>query len=106
MLTGKQKRLLRSRAMTERPLINFGKNGLTETFVRGVADAVEAREMVKISLLPAADETPKEVGAYLEDAIPGLEVAQTIGHSLVVFKEADNEDNRNLSKQVAALVKD
>ncbi|WP_127848722.1 YhbY family RNA-binding protein [Lacticaseibacillus hulanensis] len=106
MLTGKQKRLLRSIAMTQKALINFGKNGLSDTFVRGVADALEAREMVKISLLPSAEETAKEVGAYLEDAIPGLEVAQTIGHSLVVYKEASNEDNRKLSKQVAALAKD
>ncbi|MCI1917487.1 MAG: YhbY family RNA-binding protein, partial [Lactobacillus sp.] len=51
MLTGKQKRFLRSRANTMRPLVSLGKNGLSDQFVDGVAKALEARELVKISLL-------------------------------------------------------
>ncbi|WP_155286748.1 YhbY family RNA-binding protein [Lacticaseibacillus zhaodongensis] len=105
MLTGKQKRLLRSRGMTLRPLINLGKNGLSATFVQGVADALEARELVKISLLPAAEETPAEVGAYLSANIAGLDVAQTIGRTLLVYKQAEKKANRHLSEQVTALVK-
>lgn len=105
MLTGKQKRLLRSQGMTLRPLINLGKNGLTGTFVQGVADALEARELVKISLLPATEETPQDVGDYLQKSIDGLEVAQTIGRTVLVYKQADKKANRHLSQQVAALVK-
>lgn len=103
MLTGKQKRVLRSRAMTERPLIHLGKSGLSDTFVEGVAAALDAREMIKISLLPAADETPKEVGEFLATAIPGLEVAQTIGRSLVIYKVSSKEEKRKLSKQIEGL---
>ena len=72
MLTGKQKRYLRSLAMTTKPLINVGKNGLGDTFVAGVKDALEARELVKISLLPAADDTPQEVADTLQAALNGL----------------------------------
>lgn len=103
MLTGKQKRHLRSLAMTQKPLINVGKNGLSESFVAGVKDAIEAREMLKISLLPMAEETPKTVGEYLQQQIPGLEVAQTIGRSLVVYKQAEDKDNRHISKDLAKL---
>ncbi|MCI1284075.1 YhbY family RNA-binding protein [Lacticaseibacillus songhuajiangensis] len=105
MLSGKQKRLLRSKAMTQRALINLGKGGLTHNFVQGVYDALDAREMIKIALLPAAAETPKEVGAYLHAEIPELEVAQTIGRSLVVYMPSTKEDKQKLSKQVAALAK-
>lgn len=105
MLSGKQKRLLRSKAMTQRALINMGKGGLTHNFVQGVYDALEAREMVKIALLPAALESPKEVGNYLQNEIPELEVAQTIGRTLVVYMPSSKEANQKLSKQIAALAK-
>ena len=58
--------------MTTKPLINVGKNGLGDTFVAGVKDALEARELVKISLLPAADDTPQEVADTLQAAIQGV----------------------------------
>ncbi|MCI1985792.1 MAG: YhbY family RNA-binding protein [Lactobacillus sp.] len=103
MLTGKQKRYLRSQAMTMKPLINLGKNGLTATFIKGVAAAVEARELVKISLLPATEETPKAVGAALAEAIPGLEVAQTIGRMVVVYRRAFDPENRQISAIIAKL---
>ncbi len=62
MLTGKQKHFLRSRAMTMKPLVNVGKNGLTDQLVQSVAAAVEARELVKISLLQTAEYGPKTWG--------------------------------------------
>ncbi|WP_225047026.1 YhbY family RNA-binding protein [Lacticaseibacillus kribbianus] len=103
MLTGKQKRYLRSLAMTQRPLINLGKNGLSDTFVAGVKDALNTRELIKISLLPTAEATAAQTGAYLSAKIPGLEVAQVIGHSLVVFREAEQEADRKLSAELKKL---
>ncbi|MFD1429869.1 YhbY family RNA-binding protein [Lacticaseibacillus mingshuiensis] len=101
MLTGKQKRYLRSLAMTQKPLINVGKNGLTTQFAQGVADVLEPREMVKIALLPSAEETPAMVADFLAEALPGLEVAQIIGRTLVVFRPAEHEKHRKLSLEVA-----
>ena len=100
MLTGKQKRYLRSLAMTTKPLINVGKNGLGDTFVAGVKDALEARELVKISLLPA--DTPQEVADTLQAAIQGVEIAQIIGHTVVVYKQAEKKDHRKISLEVNA----
>lgn len=103
MLTGKQKRYLRSLAMTQKPLINVGKNGVSDTFIDGVKAALEAREMIKISLLPATEDTPKSVGEALQEAIPGMDIAQTIGRSLVVYKRAFDPENRKLSAELAKL---
>lgn len=103
MLTGKQKRYLRSQAMTMRPLINLGKNGLSAQFTAGVQAALEARELVKISLLPAADETPQEVGTYLMAQLAGLEVAQTIGRTVLVYRRASKPANRKVSAALAHL---
>ncbi|WP_461212929.1 YhbY family RNA-binding protein [Lacticaseibacillus sp. GG6-2] len=103
MLTGKQKRYLRSQAMTMKPLITLGKNEISDSFVDGVKAALEARELIKISLLPASEETPKSVGAALAEAIPGLEVAQTIGRVVVVYKRAFDPENRHVSAEIAKL---
>ncbi|WP_461226427.1 YhbY family RNA-binding protein [Lacticaseibacillus suihuaensis] len=103
MLTGKQKRYLRSLAMTQRPLINLGKNGLSTTFVAGVIAALNTHELIKISLLPTAEVTAAQTGAYLSQEIPGLEVAQVIGHSLVVYREAEKATDRKLSVTLKKL---
>ncbi|WP_263849802.1 YhbY family RNA-binding protein [Lacticaseibacillus pantheris] len=38
-----------------KPLVNVGKNGLSDHLVQSVADAVESRELVKVSLLQTSD---------------------------------------------------
>lgn len=103
MLTGKQKHYLRSQGMTMKPLVTLGKNGLTATVTKSVAAALEAHELVKISLLPTVEESPKAVGAALEAAIPGLSVAQTIGKVVLVYKRAFDPDHRRLSTVVEGL---
>ncbi|KRK71869.1 YhbY family RNA-binding protein [Lacticaseibacillus nasuensis] len=103
MLTGKQKRFLRAQGNTLKPLVILGKNGLTPTLVQSVAAAIEAHELVKINLLPTTEDTPKAVGDYLVEAIGGLQVAQTIGHTVLVYKPAFNPDHRKLSVEVAKL---
>lgn len=105
MLTGKQKRFLRSRANTMKPLVALGKNGLSDQFVDGVAKALEARELVKISLLQTAEETPAEVGAFLARTISGAQVAQTIGRTVLLYRKAANEDHRKLSLEVEKLTR-
>ncbi len=103
MLTGKQKRYLRSQAMTMKPLITLGKNDIGESFINGVKAALEARELVKISLLTTSEETPKSVGVALAEAIPGMEVAQTIGRVVLVYKRAFDPENRHVSTAIAKL---
>ncbi|WP_263849803.1 hypothetical protein [Lacticaseibacillus pantheris] len=39
----------------------------------------------------------------MQQALPGLEIAQTIGRMVVVYKVAANADNRHLSEQVDEL---
>lgn len=103
MLTGKQKRFLRGQANRLRPLATLGKNGLSDQFVDGVAKALEARELVKISLLPTAEETPAAVGAFLSRTIAGAQVAQTMGRTVLMYRRASQEAHRKLSVEVAKL---
>ncbi|EPC84978.1 GTP-binding protein, partial [Lacticaseibacillus paracasei subsp. paracasei Lpp43] len=54
------------------------------------------------SLLPAADDTPQEVADTLQAAIQGVEIAQIIGHTVVVYKQAEKKDHRKISLEVNA----
>ncbi|WP_390406834.1 YhbY family RNA-binding protein [Lacticaseibacillus jixiensis] len=101
MLTGKQKRYLRSLGMTMKPLVTLGKNGVSDSFIKGVAAAIEARELIKVSLLPTAEITPKALGEALAEALPGLEVAQTIGRTVLVYRRAFDPENRKITAELA-----
>ena len=56
MLTGKQKRFLRSKAHHLDPIFQVGKGGVNENMIKQVADALEARELFKISVLQNCEE--------------------------------------------------
>ncbi len=55
MITSKQRSYLRSLANTMDPLFHLGKNGIEEAFLRQIDEALEARELLKISVLNIVD---------------------------------------------------
>ena len=64
-LTSKERAYLRSLANTMDPIFQFGKGGVSDNFIKQIDDALEARELIKITLLENADADPKEVAAVL-----------------------------------------
>ncbi|MFD1927361.1 ribosome assembly RNA-binding protein YhbY [Sporosarcina siberiensis] len=87
MLTGKQKRFLRSKANTLQPLFQIGKNGLTTAIIVQVEEALEARELIKVSILQNCDEDKNEIAEKFSEQ-EGIEVVQVIGNSIVLYKES------------------
>ena len=49
MLTGKQKRFLRHEAHHLNAIFQIGKDGLHETQIIGIDEALESRELIKVS---------------------------------------------------------
>lgn len=86
MLTGKQKSYLRSEAHHLQPIFQIGKGGLTEPIIKQIEEALEARELIKVSILQNCEEDKSEIAARLEEA--GIDVAQVIGKILVLYKES------------------
>lgn len=101
-LRGKQKRYLRAQAHSMHPLVNVGKNGLSKIWLDQVVEAIEKRELFKIAILQNADVDVTEVKAYIEANSP-IEIVQTIGRILVVYKRSNNPDNREFSNEVDAI---
>lgn len=87
MLTGKQKRFLRSEANQLQPLIQIGKNGLTHSGIELIEEALEAKELIKVSILQNCSEDKTEIAKKLED-VEDLHVVQVIGSTIVLYKES------------------
>lgn len=87
MLTGKQKRFLRSKAHHLQPMVQIGKNGLTETVIDQIEETLEANELIKLTILQNCSEDKSEIAQRLE-AYEGIEVVQIIGNIIVLYKES------------------
>ena len=61
MLTGKQKRFLRSKANHLQPLFQIGKNGLTQSVIEQIEEALESKELIKVNILQNCAEDKTEI---------------------------------------------
>ena len=87
MLSGKQKRYLRSLAQNQRAMFQIGKDGLSDNLIHTVDDALEAHELVKIKFLKTVSEDHDEIAFDLA-MNTGSEIVQTIGHTIVLYRRA------------------
>ncbi|HEU4962676.1 MAG TPA: ribosome assembly RNA-binding protein YhbY [Bacilli bacterium] len=89
MLTGKQKRYLRSMAHHVQPVTQVGKGGVSDPMIEQINLALEAHELVKVSILQNCEEDKKVVAHDLA-ARSGAELVQLIGKQVVLYKESQD----------------
>jgi RNA-binding protein len=93
MLTGKQKRHLRSLAHHLKPIFQVGKAGVNENLIHQINEALEKRELIKVSILQNCFEDKDEVAHALAEGSES-ELVQLIGHTIVLYKES--EENKQI----------
>lgn len=101
-LRGKQKRFLRAHANQLQPIFSVGKNGLSPVWLGQLEGALDWRELIKINILQNADVSTDEVKEYIESN-SDIQVVQTIGRVLVLFKPSKHTELRDISRRVAKL---
>jgi RNA-binding protein len=87
MLTGKQKRFLRSKAHHLTPIFQVGKGGVNDNMIKQITDALEARELLKVSILQNCEDDKDTVADQLSNGSKA-ELVQVIGHTIVLYKES------------------
>jgi RNA-binding protein len=102
-LNGKQKRYLRSLAVNIKPIVQIGKNGMSNEILTSIRHALDARELIKVQILQNSDEEAAEVAEMIEEM--GFDIVQIIGRNIIVFKVAAKKENRKISIDVANIVK-
>ena len=101
-LTSKQRAFLNSQAHSLKPIIQIGKNGLNDQIKTSVRQALDARELIKVTLLQNTDENIHEVAEILEEEI-GVDTVQKIGRILILYKQSSKKENRKISVKVKEI---
>lgn len=101
-LRGKQKRFLRSKAHHLQPIFQIGKGGINSAMIVQIEEALEKRELIKVSLLQNTDEVAEEAAQLLEKEID-CEIVQIIGRVIVLYKPSTKEKYQRLSNEVKAI---
>ena len=92
-MTSKQRAYLKVLAMTMDPIFQIGKNSLTPEFTKAVQEALEARELIKISVLQNCLDDPKELAAMIAERTRA-QVVQVIGKKIVLYKEGKDDKKK------------
>ena len=94
-MTSKQRSYLKSIAMTTEPILQIGKSSLTPEFTQSVSEALEARELIKISVLQNCLDDPKSIAQTLAERT-NSEVVQVIGKKIVLYREGTKDKKKIL----------
>ena len=94
-MTTKQRAYLKGLAMNLDSIFQIGKSSLTPEFTASIDEALEARELIKISVLKNCMDDPKELAQTLAERTRS-EVVQVIGKKIVLYREAEDKQKRKI----------
>ncbi len=94
-MTSKQRAYLKGLAMKEEALLQIGKGGVTPEVTQAAAEALEARELIKVSVLQNCTEDVQEIAQTLAERTRSI-LVQVIGKKIVLYKEAKDEKKRRI----------
>lgn len=86
-MTSKQRAVLKGLAMKIDPIYQIGKASITPEFTTGISEALEARELIKISVLNNCADDPKELAQILAERT-GSQVVQVIGKKIILYRQS------------------
>lgn len=85
-LNARQRAHLKSLAHPLKPILQIGKEGVTDAVARTVDDAFHTRELLKVKVLEAAPASAREVGESLAGGLDGVQLVQVIGRTIVLYR--------------------
>ena len=85
-LTSRQRAHLKSLAHPLKPILQIGKDGVSEALLASVHDAFHNRELFKIKVLESAPADARELAPDLADRIPDAHLVQVIGRTIVLYR--------------------
>ena len=87
-MTTKQRAKLRAMCNTLEPVLHIGKDGITDNLVKQCWDALEARELIKVTVQKGAPfDTTREACDALCARVHA-EPVQTIGNRFSIYRQA------------------
>jgi RNA-binding protein len=94
-LTSKQRSHLKSLAANLEPIGQIGKDGIGDNMLKSFSDCLEARELIKVSLLDNADGDPQQIGRDLAAQL-NAECVIVIGRKVVLYRKSSRKNFKHL----------
>jgi RNA-binding protein len=85
VLNGKQRRFLRGLGHHLEPVVQVGKDGLSEGVVGALDAALQEHELIKVKLGESVGGDRRVVAAALAEAAAG-ELVQVLGRTLLIYR--------------------
>ena len=95
MITSKERAYLRSLAVNIPTIMQVGKGGISENLVKTVSDALEARELIKVHILPNAEEDAYNLAENVADLLDAVPVA-VIGRKAIFYRRSSRQNFTHL----------
>lgn len=96
-LTSKQRAYLGSQANSLEPIFQIGKASLTPEIITALDEALEKRELIKISVLKNCTDHPSEIGQVIAERTHS-EMVKVIGKKMILFRQAKKNSKFDLPK--------
>ncbi len=90
MFTSKQRSKLRSLAQTIEPIGQIGKCGIQDNMLKSISDALDKRELIKLTVLNNVDEDINDLAVEIADNL-NAEVVCVIGHKIVLYRYSNKK---------------
>ena len=84
-MTSKQRAYLRGLANTIQPILQIGKSGISDNLLKQIDDALEARELIKVSVLETAPDNVKSLGEEIASTL-SCTCVQTVGSKITLYR--------------------
>ena len=96
-MTTKQRARLRSMANTIEPVLQIGKDGINDNLLKQAYDALEARELIKVTVQRNAPMFAREACEELCEKVHA-EPVQVIGNRFVIFRQSSRDPKIDLEQ--------
>lgn len=84
-MTSKQRAYLRALSNKLDAIFQVGKNGLNENLIKQVDDALEARELIKLSVLETAPDENYSIANELASKTTSI-LVQIVGNKITLYR--------------------
>ncbi len=90
-ITSKQRSRLKAIAANLQPVTQIGKGGVTDNLLKTLSDALEAHEIIKVSILSNVDEDAKNLAENVADLLDAIPVA-VIGRKAIFYRRSSRDN--------------
>ncbi len=89
-MTSKQRSKLKSIAANLQPITQIGKGGISQNLLNTLSEALEARELIKVSILETAEGDAGNLAQNVADLL-GAEVVAVIGRKAIFYRYSSRD---------------